>query len=219
MINVDPFARLFFEIAVVWFFIFCGVLCFHLGFLSEWWGALTVVFLLIIGTRVVLLDSEFALSKPRRLISLSAILIFSYAIEFVGVHTGRPFGEYNYTPVLGISSFGVPLVIPIAWLSVVVCAANMARVRSLGYTMLLGGLLICLFDLALEPAARVLNLWTFDGGEPPVKNYLSWAVFGAVLIGLRRAIEGEVWNREPSRLFYHIFLAQLAYFIGISVSK
>lgn len=218
MILIDPFARLFFEITIVWFFISCGVICFHFGFLSQWWGALTVVFLVVTGIRIALLDLEYARSKQRRLVSFATILLCSYVIEVIGVHTGRPFGEYNYTPELSVALFRVPLVIPIAWLSVVICAGNMARVRSLGYTMLLGGLLVCLFDIALEPAARVLNLWTFDGGEPPLRNYVSWAVFGAILIGLRRAIEGEVWNREPSRLLYHIFLAQIAYFVGISVT-
>jgi putative membrane protein len=217
MIVVDPVTMLVFEIACLWFFIICGVLCFHLGFLSDWWGPLTEVFLILIGIRVASLDLEYVRSKGRRLLSFAVIVLFSYVIEVVGVHTGRPFGEYNYTPELGLALYGVPVVIPIAWLSVVICAANMARVRSLGYAMLFGGLLVCLFDVALEPAARVLNLWTFDGGDPPLRNYLSWAVFGAVLIGARRIIEGEVWNREPSRLFYHVFLVQLAYFIGISV--
>ncbi len=216
---VDQFARLVFEIAVLWFFIVCGIICFHAGFLSEWWGPLTEVFLLIIGIRVAWLDLDYVQSKGRRLVSFAVIILCSYAIEVVGVHTGRPFGDYNYTPELGVALFRVPVVIPIAWLSVVICAANMARVRSLGYTMLLGGLLVCLFDVALEPAARVLNLWTFDGGSPPLKNYLSWTVFGALLVGVRRLIEGEVWNREPSRLFYHIFIVQLAYFIGVSVPK
>ena len=56
MIVVDPVTMLVFEIACLWFFIICGVLCFHLGFLSDWWGPLTEVFLILIGIRVASFD-------------------------------------------------------------------------------------------------------------------------------------------------------------------
>ena len=215
MIKADPIRMLVWEIMGIWLFIICGIICFHLGFLSDWWAAITQVFLFLVVVRVILIDIGYVRFKGRHFISCALILIFSYIIEVVGVNTGRPFGNYNYTPELGVVFLNVPLIIPLAWLNVVVCAANIARMRSLAYTMLMGGLLICMFDIALEPAAKVLNLWNFDGGSAPLRNYLSWGVFGAFLILLRRVTAGEAWNRAPSKLYLHIFLAQIVYFIAI----
>ena len=50
--------------------------------------------------------------------SLFTIITFAYglAIETVGVKSGWPFGRYHYDHSLGVQIFGVPLLVPFAWI-------------------------------------------------------------------------------------------------------
>jgi uncharacterized membrane protein len=52
---------------------------------------------------------------------------FGLGIEVLGVHTGWPFGVYEYDASLGVQLFGVPLIVPCAWVMMVhpcLCAAR-----------------------------------------------------------------------------------------------
>lgn len=56
----------------------------------------------------------------RGLLAASSILVLSWLVEHVGVHTGFPFGGYHYTETLNLKIGGeVPLAVPFAWLLVV----------------------------------------------------------------------------------------------------
>jgi uncharacterized membrane protein len=41
--------------------------------------------------------------------------LFALAIEQIGMRTGWPFGNYEYSVDLGYQIYGVPLVVPFAW--------------------------------------------------------------------------------------------------------
>ena len=45
-------------------------------------------------------------------------ITFTYAlfVEQIGVRTSWPFGSYEYSPDLGYQIYGVPLVVPFAWI-------------------------------------------------------------------------------------------------------
>ena len=52
----------------------------------------------------------------RWLAAFATLYAISLAAELLGTSLGIPFGEYSYTPLLGIKWFGlVPLVIPLSW--------------------------------------------------------------------------------------------------------
>ncbi|MFM7873689.1 MAG: carotenoid biosynthesis protein [Actinomycetota bacterium] len=46
------------------------------------------------------------------------LITFTYAllVEQIGMRTTWPFGSYEYSPTLGYQIFGVPLVVPFAWI-------------------------------------------------------------------------------------------------------
>ncbi|MEY4163741.1 MAG: hypothetical protein RLZZ79_693, partial [Actinomycetota bacterium] len=59
-----------------------------------------------------------ALFAYRFIFAIRFLLItFTYAllVEQIGVRTGWPFGVYEYSGSLGYQIFGVPLVVPFAW--------------------------------------------------------------------------------------------------------
>ena len=125
-------------------------------------------------------------------LSLS-VLALGVALEYVGVSTGVPFGEYSYTGVLVPElPGGVPLAIGFAWLLIVVGGLFSARwllsyvkVIQPGFwpSVLLGAVLAVGLDLLLEPVAyHVKDYWKWQGPVPegyygvPWSNFATWFV-------------------------------------------
>ena len=73
---------------------------------------------------------------------LILILLFGYFIEFLGLHTGWPFGEYVYDDSLGLNLGGVPLVVPFAWAMMAHPVLVAARKVTIKWTFLYGGALM-----------------------------------------------------------------------------
>jgi len=121
------------------------------------------------------------------------IAVTTGILETVGVLTGFPFGDYEYTNRYGFRLFGtLPLAIPFAWF--VVVAGGGAAVSSLLPALgrwrraLAVAFLAVLTDLNLEPIAWKLRgywLWYPDEleppGHPPFCNYLAWFVIAFVV--------------------------------------
>jgi len=119
----------------------------------------------------------------------------AFAVEYVGVTTGWPFGRYVYTPVLQPQIAGaVPLAICFAWLMVVPCAWEVARRlvpprRGRWPALLASASLVLLLDLQIETVAAHINgYWRwFDGGPyhgVPTQNFAAWWAVGLALSAL-----------------------------------
>jgi putative membrane protein len=137
------------------------------------------------------------------------IFVLGLLLEYVGVNTGVPFGEYSYTGVLVPDlPGGVPVAIGFAWLLIVVAGLFTARrtvqsrvqspeslvtlhrleTRDFGLgTSLLGALLAVGLDLLLEPVAyQVKGYWVWLEGGPgyygvPWSNFATWFVAALVM--------------------------------------
>ena len=121
------------------------------------------------------------------------VLASGVTLEYVGVTTGLPFGEYHYTGVLvPVLPGGVPLAIGFAWLLVVVGGLFSARWllarisvgphSPWGANLLGAGLAVCL-DLLLEPVAyHVKGYWEWLA--PPSEGYygVPWSNFATWLV-------------------------------------
>src|SRR3954453_20380797 len=55
-------------------------------------------------------------SGRRRVGWLLGVALFGFAAEVVGVHTGVPFGDYDYIGGLGPTLAGVPIAVGLAWM-------------------------------------------------------------------------------------------------------
>ena len=105
-------------------------------------------------------------------------------VELLGVHTGFPFGRYQYSGALGPRLFGVPLVIPPAWTWMAWPAWLAAGVlaRRAAARIALAGLGLAAWDLFLDPQMVAEGYWRWDHPQPglpgvpavPLTNYLGW---------------------------------------------
>jgi putative membrane protein len=111
--------------------------------------------------------------------------VATWMLEVLGVRTGVPFGVYRYTGVLQPELAGVPLVIPLAWVGLLLLATAWVEVRApqsgLWERALRVGLLLVGVDVLLEPmAAYEGRYWEWMAGAVPLQNYGSWGVVGFV---------------------------------------
>lgn len=118
------------------------------------------------------------------IILIPVMLVSGYLIEYAGVKTGYPFGEYLYTDKLQPQLFNVPVAISLSWVIVVVSSFLIAfsENRNNNFTKVIYSSLIVLgLDLMLEPFAAFINqFWVWRGGFVPIQNYVSWFIIALI---------------------------------------
>lgn len=115
---------------------------------------------------------------------LFALVAFTigFGSEVMGVHTGFPFGNYSYGPVLGIKLFEVPLIIGVNWLILVYLSGHLLhqKIKTHWMAALLSAGLMVAIDFIIEPVAIALDFWSWESDIIPLSNYLGW--FGTAFI-------------------------------------
>ncbi|WP_208430709.1 MULTISPECIES: carotenoid biosynthesis protein [Aeromicrobium] len=153
--------------------------------------------------------------------------------EAVGVHTGVPFGSYDYTGTLGPEVLGVPAVVPLAWLMMaypaLVAARRLAGPRRL-LVPLIAGWALTTWDVFLDPQMVDAGHWRWDDPTPslpgvediPLTNFAGWLVVAVLMCAaLDRVVArrpGETTDRDllPLTVFLWTYassvLAHAAFF-------
>ncbi len=115
---------------------------------------------------------------------IPVMLLSGFLIEYTGVKTGFPFGEYVYTDKLQPQILNVPVAISLSWVVVVVTSFLIVFPGSktnLFSKIVYSSLLVLGLDLMLEPFAAFINsFWIWRSGFVPVQNYVSWLFIAAM---------------------------------------
>lgn len=140
----------------------------------------------------------------RTLTTAVTIALFTFLVEALGSTTGFPFGHYDYTDLLQPQLFGVPLLIPIAWLMMLPPAwatvafllptshnsAPAQRRKQYALFVVLSALALTAWDLLLDPQMVAWNLWVWQ--EPggyfgiPWLNFWGWFMTAVIVTLLVR---------------------------------
>lgn len=157
------------------------------------WAA--AAFLLLAGVLVLL-----TVNRANRL-ALAGIAIAGFAAEAIGVHSGFPFGRYEYTAVLQPQLIGVPLVMAAAWMVLVAYIKTMLSGFGLSVWLeaLLASAWMVAIDLVIDPlAAGALGYWRwFDAGNYygiPLQNFIGWFAISFVIFALLNLSRKTVWQ-------------------------
>lgn len=151
--------------------------------------------LIIFGTLVMRLPLVAGL-KPlmnRKAVSgISFLVIYSYVIEYIGVQTGFPYGNFSYGIDLGPMLFDkIPLALPVFFIPLVINAYLLVlllepeKVKKLYFRIpaIIGTVLF--LDLILDPAAVAINFWNYSSGiyyGVPFSNYLGWIISASISV-------------------------------------
>lgn len=137
------------------------------------------------------LHSAITFGARNTLVIFAIIMVVAFFSEFVGVHTGFPFGAYHYNAdgINGIIWVGVPPLVTFSYVSMAYTCYITARIilGLLGQArrgMLVGlsavsAMLMASWDLAFDPAmSTVKGLWIWDDGGAyfgvPIQNFVGW---------------------------------------------
>lgn len=145
--------------------------------------------MILFGTfvmRTPLIAGLKPLMNRRSVLGLSLLVLYSYLIEFVGLKTGWPYGEFEYLVSLGPHVFGVPMGLPLFFIPLVLNSYILVTLSGLekSYQKILATIgFVLIVDLVLDPAAVSIGLWEYASGVyygVPVSNFLGWVLSGAV---------------------------------------
>lgn len=119
----------------------------------------------------------------RQILIFAGIALAGFLVEMAGIHTGVVFGSYSYGNALGLKLFSTPLLIGINWLLLVYCMyAAFQGINKKWYFPFWGAALLVIYDFVMEPVAIATDMWSWQGGEIPLKNYITWFVVAALMI-------------------------------------
>jgi putative membrane protein len=146
------------------------------------------------------------------------IVVCAWAVEYVGHSTGLLFGRYAYTSLLQPQLGGVPLLIPLAWLTMLPPAWAVARRITRGRVtfVLVSALAFTAWDLLLDPQMVAWNLWIWEqpGGYfgIPWTNFAGWLVASAAITALadRVAPLGDLPERPLIAIYAMTWALEMA---------
>lgn len=149
---------------------------------------------------LVLLDENNA--KKKWFVYLT-IVVFGFALEWVGVHTGWLFGNYWYGSALGFKLDDIPLAIGLNWLVIIISSTTIVQNFHLPFwfKILLSGAIATAVDVLIEPVAIHYGFWSWENNVIPFYNYVCWFVFSVLFSWLYLA-NSTVVNNTARYLLY-----------------
>lgn len=126
--------------------------------------------------------------NKKALLAIPLIGIFGLLFELFAIQTGWPYGEFQYSELLGgkIKDL-VPWTVFLAWPPIIILSALYANQRSRASIMgkfLIALALVIAFDAVLDPAAVAIDFWSWENHGAyygiPLSNYLGWLISGSV---------------------------------------
>jgi len=156
------------------------ILIFHaVGLIGLILPFTTQLFLRIVPFHLLLMLAVITLNhKPidtRFILFFFLIFISGFTAEWIGIHTHRLFGQYNYGNTLGLKLFGVPLTIGCNWFMLIYSIGVLmqcSRLKSFILRAFVGALLLVLLDMLIEPVAVRFDYWHWANSVIPLKNYM-----------------------------------------------
>ena len=175
------------------------------GMLSPWSDSFKML------TPINLLLSLFFIFRhyPKQAFIPSSIIVLgAWCAEFIGVHTGWPFGDYFYGETLGLAIAEIPVIIGVNWL--ILLAATHHWSIKMKLKPLQGALFtafaMTLLDVLIEPIAIDLDFWTWLDVHVPIQNYLGWFGLAFILAFALRKILGERTNTAAGVFLFIQFI-------------
>jgi putative membrane protein len=127
--------------------------------------------------------------------ALLALGVYAYGIEFVGLQTGWPYGEFAYGVALGPMLLDeLPLFLPVFFFPLVVNGYLLCLLllgdRASNWWVRLPAVVaaVVAMDLALDPGAVALGFWSYASAGSfygvPLSNFGGWVLSATVSVAL-----------------------------------
>lgn len=138
----------------------------------PFFNELTPLNLLFSALMVFLALKSFHIAGFLKAFFLVAVL--GWTAEWIGVHTGFLFGQYEYGTVLGWGPMNIPVLIGLNWAILSYTIYQWVGFLPNWKGWIAGASLMTAFDALLEPVAIQLGYWNWTENQIPWTNYLTW---------------------------------------------
>lgn len=174
----------------------------------------------------------FAVIHGSRIYRLRVILVFVFlclgvgaSFEILSLHTGFPFGHYEFTGLMGPKIFGLPIFLALAYvgmgylswvvaLGILKCPDHGVSGKMIVALPFVASLVMVAWDLSMDPVwANIDHAWIWrDGGAyfgVPLSNFFGWYLTVFVFYQIftlylrsRASIRPQVSHRRIAIVFY-----------------
>ncbi len=185
----------------------------------RWVTLFTVYF----GAGAMLLHALFSFGFRYFLTFGVLTFAFALAIEQIGSRTGWPFGSYSYSKTLGAAIYGVPVIVPFAWIMLAHPILIAARKLTPHWAFLYGGLGLMAWDLFLDPQMVDAGRWSWKLKGPsvplesniPLSNAFGWLLAGIGLMAILNLVLPKERRKNGENSFIPDFLLGWTLFSGV----
>lgn len=149
--------------------------------------------------------------KPIFFLGMIGVMLAGWGIEWVGVETGKIFGQYHYKSTLGYKIDNVPVMIGVNWFILLYCSFLLAGkiAKPLWLRSLLAAFFMVLMDILIEPVAIRYDYWEWATLHIPIQNYIAWFIVGfAMALGF-----GSLKLKIQNNIAIPLYCIQLVFFI------
>lgn len=138
-----------------------------------------------------------------------------FAVEMLGVQTGKIFGSYYYGYALGYKLKHVPVIIGLNWVMLTLATQSIALKFSnkLYISAALGAILMVALDILIEPVASKYQFWHWQNNEIPLQNFVAWFVISFFFQGVGSVMKFEKENKMAS----FILVLQFIFFALLNI--
>lgn len=212
------------------------VILFYIVFILL--GSLSVVFIpdamkyklgSMISIIIILIPLTYYLVKNYGWIffikALTILSIYAMIIEYIGLTTGFPYGDFIYTGNLGYMIDDIlPITVGLSWAPLLIGSVAIAYTITENkiYRLIFPVIILVIFDMVLDPASVAVGMWRYsDTGlyyGVPLQNFIGWIISGFIgsIIGY------WLFNKKDNKnilLLSYSFLISIIFWTLVSVFK
>lgn len=173
-------------------------------------------FALLLSFSVLMVFHTDDITK-RTVLLFGIIYILGYLIELIGVKTGAIFGSYIYNSGLGLKVLDTPILIGLNWLMLTYIFTSITNHLNIStwLKVAFASLGMVAYDVILEHAAPLLDMWHWQNNVIPFQNYMGWFLTSVLFQIIIRQ------NKAPMKnpLAVTILICQVLFFAGIVTYK
>jgi bisanhydrobacterioruberin hydratase len=158
----------------------------------------------------------------RRLVIFFLVVYFiGFVVEVIGIHTHVVFGQYRYGGSLGIKVSDTPLIIGLNWVLLVYLTAAVVDYWEwpAAVKVLLASSMMLAYDLVLEQVAPAMDMWHWQQGEVPLRNYLTWFIMAVLFHSAARLLHLKIRNRLAPVILGCQFLFLFSLFLLLNTTQ
>lgn len=147
----------------------------------------------VVSSASILLFFLPSFVAAKRWLGLASALIltlvlgfYAFLIESVAIATGFPYGDFEYSSLLGFKIGTVPWTVFFAWTPLILLGYTVAAkmVQNPFVRVVSVAAMVVLFDMVLDPGAVKMSFWQFEEGGwfygVPISNFVGWVISGAL---------------------------------------